>query len=77
MLEFSLQIHVKRLLTDENGTGSKGRCSLLVLTILVLTIYWLLSFFDKSILPGLPYAADFTDMISIVIVVLCITVFLS
>jgi hypothetical protein len=49
----------------------------LVLTILVLTIYWLLSFFDKSVVPGMPYAGYFTDVISIVIVLLCITSFLS
>jgi hypothetical protein len=76
-LSFSLQIHGNSLLTHENGTGKKGRCPLLALTILVLTIYWLLSFFDKSILPGLPYAGYFADLISIVIVVLCITSFLS
>jgi hypothetical protein len=77
MFEFNLQIHAKSLLTDENGAGKKGRYALLVLTILVLTIYWLLSFFDKSILPGLPYAGYFTDMLSIVIVVLCMISFLS
>jgi hypothetical protein len=47
------------------------------LIILVLTIYWLLSFFGQSIIPGLPHTAGFIDMLSGVIVVLIIMKFLS
>lgn len=38
--------------------------------ILVLTTYWFLSFFALTITPGLPHAGFFTDMLSVVIVIL-------
>jgi hypothetical protein len=50
---------------------------LLYLIILVLTVYWLLSFFGKSIVPGIPPTAGFIDMLSAVIVALIIMKFLS
>jgi len=50
---------------------------LLELIILVLTIYWLLSFFGQSIVPGFAHAGGFIDMLSVVIVVLIIVKFLS
>jgi uncharacterized protein involved in cysteine biosynthesis len=50
---------------------------LLILIILVLTVYWLLSFFGHSIVPGIPQTGGFTDMLSIFIVVLILVKFLS
>jgi hypothetical protein len=50
---------------------------LLELIILALTIYWLLSFFGWSIVPGVPHTARFIDLLAIVIVVLIIMKFLS
>jgi hypothetical protein len=47
------------------------------LIILVLTVYWLLSFFGKSIVPGTSHTGGFIDMLSGVIVVLIIMKFLS
>jgi hypothetical protein len=47
------------------------------LIILGLTIYWLLSFFGQSIIPGLTHTGGFIDMLSFVIVVLIIIKFLS
>jgi hypothetical protein len=40
--------------------------------ILVLTIYWLLSFFGQSIVPGIPHTEGFIDVLSGLIVVLII-----
>ncbi|HLO13318.1 MAG TPA: hypothetical protein VK206_00715 [Anaerolineales bacterium] len=50
---------------------------MLELIILLLTAYWLLSFFGRSIVPGIPHTARFIDMLSVVIVVLIIMKFLS
>jgi hypothetical protein len=50
---------------------------LLELIILALTIYWLLSFFGRSIVPGVPHTARFIDLLAVVIVVLIIMKFLS
>jgi hypothetical protein len=50
---------------------------LLVLIILVLTVSWLFSFFGHSIVRGSPHTGGFTDMLSILIVVLIIMKFLS
>jgi hypothetical protein len=50
---------------------------LFALIILVLAIYWLLSFFGQSIVAGLPHSGEFIDMLAIVIVVLIIIRFLS
>ncbi|MGB8983718.1 MAG: hypothetical protein WCC12_17750 [Anaerolineales bacterium] len=50
---------------------------MLELIILVLTVYWLLSFFGQPIVPGLQHTAGFIDMLSVVIVVLIIMKFLS
>ncbi|HEX5840135.1 MAG TPA: hypothetical protein VFY26_20020 [Anaerolineales bacterium] len=36
--------------------------------ILVLTLYWLISFFALTIAPGLPHAGCFTDTLSVIIV---------
>jgi len=49
---------------------------LLVLVILVLTAYWLLSFFDTPILPGLVHTGYFTDILSVTIVALIFINFL-
>jgi hypothetical protein len=43
---------------------------LLTLVILILTAYWLLSFFDTPILPGLTHTGYFSDILSVIIVVL-------
>lgn len=50
--------------------------SALELIILVLTVYWLLSFFGQSIVPGMPHTGGFIDMLSVIIVVLIIMKFL-
>jgi hypothetical protein len=50
---------------------------LLELIILVLTIYWLLSFFGLPIVPGVPHTARFIDLLAVVIVVLILMKFLS
>jgi hypothetical protein len=50
---------------------------LLELIILVLTVYWLLSFFGQSIVPGIPRTAGFIDMLSVIIVVMIMVKFLS
>jgi hypothetical protein len=47
------------------------------LIILLLSVYWLLSFFGQSIVPGMPHTGVFIDMLSVVIVVLIIMKFLS
>jgi hypothetical protein len=52
------------------------KISLFELIILVLTIYWLLSFFGQSIIPGLRHTGGFIDMLSVIIVVLIIMKFL-
>jgi hypothetical protein len=48
----------------------------LELTILALAIYWLLSFFGRSIIPGIPPTARFIDLLAVVIVLLIIVKFL-
>lgn len=53
------------------------RISLLVVIILILAMYWLLSFFGQSIVLGIPHTGAFIDMLSVVIVVLIIVRFLS
>jgi uncharacterized protein involved in cysteine biosynthesis len=50
---------------------------LLQLIILVLTVYWILSFFGQSIVRGIPHSGGFIDMLSVIIVVLIIVKFLS
>jgi len=50
---------------------------LLELIILVLTLYWLLSFFGRSIFPGILHTARFIDLLAVVIVILIIMKFLS
>jgi len=50
---------------------------LLELIILVLTIYWLRSFFGQSIVPGIRHTEGFIDMLSVVIVILIIMKFLA
>jgi hypothetical protein len=43
---------------------------LLELTILVLSLGWLVSFFDQSLFSGVPHAYGLTDTLSVVLVVL-------
>jgi hypothetical protein len=50
---------------------------LLELTIMVLSLGWLLSFFDQSLIPGIPHALGFTDMLSVVLVMLILFRFLT
>lgn len=50
---------------------------MLELTILVLIVCWLLSFFDQSLFPGNPHASSFTDTLSVVIVLLIMFRFLT
>jgi hypothetical protein len=50
---------------------------LLELTILALTLCWLVSFFDQSLFPGNPQANGVTDTLSIVIVLLIMFRFLT
>jgi hypothetical protein len=57
--------------------STQKKIPLLYLIILVLTVYWLLSFFGKSIVPGISHTAGFIDMLAGVIVVLIIMKFLS
>lgn len=49
---------------------------MLVPVILVLTTYWLLSFFDTPFLPGLVHTGYFTDILSVMIVALILINFL-
>ena len=44
---------------------------------MVLTVYWLFSFFGKSIVPGISHTSGFVDVLSVAILVLIITKFLS
>jgi hypothetical protein len=60
---------------DDTYTPAK-KISLLAL-ILMLAIYWLLSFFGQSIVRGVSHTSGFIDMLSIMIVVLIIIRFLS
>jgi hypothetical protein len=48
----------------------------LELIILALASYWLLSFFGRSIIPGVPHTARFIDLLAVVIVLLIIVKFL-
>ena len=50
---------------------------MLALIILVLTVYWLLSFFGQSIVPGVRHTGAFIDMLSVVIVALILLRFVS
>lgn len=50
---------------------------MLVVIILILTIYWLFSFFGQSIVRGIPNSGIFMDMLSVVILVLIMVKFLS
>jgi hypothetical protein len=50
---------------------------LLALIILALAIYWVLSFFGQSIVPGVPHTARFIDLLAVVIVILILVKFLS
>lgn len=47
------------------------------LMILALTAYWLLSFFGRSIVPGIPHTGCFIDSLAVVIVLLIIVKFLT
>lgn len=59
------------------GSTPDKKISLLALIILVLTIYWLLSFFGQSIVPGISHTSGFVDGLSVIIVVLIIIRFLA
>ena len=50
---------------------------LLVVIILALATYWGLSFFGRSVIPGVPHTARFIDLLAVFIVVLIIVKFLS
>jgi hypothetical protein len=50
---------------------------LLQVIILVLTGYWLFSFFGKSIVPGISHTSGFVDVLSVIILILIIIKFLS
>jgi len=50
---------------------------LLVFFIIILTLYWLLSFLGHSIVPGIWRAHGFTDMLAVVIVLLIMVCFLT
>jgi hypothetical protein len=50
---------------------------LLALIILALAMYWVLSFFGRSIIPDVPHTARFIDLLAVVIVLLIILKFLS
>ena len=47
------------------------------LMILVLTVYWLLSFFGKSIVSGIQHTEGFINLLSVLIVVLIMFRFLA
>lgn len=47
------------------------------LIILVLTVYWLLSFFGKSIVSGIRHMERFINLLSVLIVVLIMIRFLT
>jgi hypothetical protein len=53
------------------------KTAVLQLIILILAIYWLLSFFGQSIVPGVPHTARFIDLLAVIIVILIIVKFLS
>jgi hypothetical protein len=40
-------------------------------------MYWVLSFFGQSIIPGLPHTARFIDLLAVVIVLLIMVKFLA
>jgi tryptophan-rich sensory protein len=67
---------VTRDIRPGDSTSTQKKIPLLFLIILILTVYWLLSFFGTSIVPGVSHTAGFIDMLSGVIVVLIITKFL-
>ncbi|HEX2998577.1 MAG TPA: hypothetical protein VHP14_27390 [Anaerolineales bacterium] len=50
---------------------------MLELIIFGLTMYWLLSFFGQSTVPGMRHKRGFIDMLSVVIVILIMMKFLS
>jgi len=50
---------------------------LLQVIILILTVYWLYSFFGKSIVPGISHTSVFVDVLAVIILVLIIIKFLS
>jgi len=57
--------------------STQKKIPLLELIVLVLTVYWLLSLFGRSIISGIPHTGGFIDMLSVIIVVLIIVKFLS
>lgn len=60
-----------------DGTHTPEKKITLLALILLLTIYWLLSFFGQSTVRGVPHIPGLTDMLSVVIVVLIIVRFFS
>jgi hypothetical protein len=68
---------VTRNIRPGDISSTQKKIPLLYLIILVLTVYWLLSFFGKSIVPGIPPTAGFIDMLAALIVALIIMKFLS
>ncbi len=50
---------------------------MLELFVLVLTMYWLISFFGQSDFPGVPHTGSFIYLLSVFIVFLIMIKFLS
>lgn len=58
-------------------SSKERKVALFVYVILGLTIGWLLSFFNTSIIPNPTHTGYFTDVLSVLIVVLILAHFLS
>jgi len=50
---------------------------LLALIILAVAMYWVLSFFGQSIIPGVAHTTRFIDLLAVIIILLIIVKFLS
>ncbi len=50
---------------------------MLELIILLLTMQWVLSFFGQSTFPGVPHTGSFIYILSVLIVILIVTKFLT
>lgn len=48
-----------------------------MLIILALAMYWVFSFFGRSIIPGVPHTARFIDLLAVMIVLLIMVKFLA
>jgi len=68
---------VTRDIRPGDSTPTQKKIPLLFLIILVLSVYWLLSFFGHPILRSIPHRAGFIEMLTIIIVILIVFRFLS